>query len=113
MGAASLADPDAFFAAGIDLLRGDRPEQLFDRARIAARRHGADARMQQLLGLTARALGQSRVALDAFGRAARLAPADALIAHSHARAVLAAGRARKSTRLNSSHYCESRKPYSA
>ncbi|SNT17471.1 putative 2OG-Fe(II) oxygenase [Sphingopyxis indica] len=92
MGAASLADPDAFFAAGIDLLRGDRPEQLFDRARIAARRHGADARMQQLLGLTARALGQSRVALDAFGRAARLAPADALIAHSHARAALEAGR---------------------
>lgn len=90
--AALLADPAAFFAAGISLLRGDRPEQLFDRARLAAERHRTDARIQQLLGLAARALGRSGIALDAFGRAARLAPGDALIAHSHARAALEAGR---------------------
>lgn len=92
IGAASPRDPDAFFAAGIALLRGDRPEQLLAPARLAAARHPQNARMQQLLGLAARATGDSRTALDAFRQAARLAPTDPLIAHSHARAALEAGK---------------------
>lgn len=92
IGAASTRDPDAFFAAGIALLRGDRPEQLIAPARLAATRHPKNARMQQLLGLAARATGDSRTALAAFRTAAGLAPNDPLIAHSHARAALEAGK---------------------
>lgn len=85
-------DAAAIFAAGLDLLDADQPEALFPRVRKMAERHGSDHRIQQLLGLTARALGESGQALAAFARAAALAPADPLIAHSHARAALEAGR---------------------
>lgn len=88
----SLDDPAALFRTGIALLNADRPEQLFPTAEAVARRHPGNARLQQLLGLAARATGQSKLALRAFHSAARKAPDDSLIAHSHARAALEAGR---------------------
>lgn len=84
-------DAAAFFAAGLDLLRADRPEMLWPAARAAGERHRSNYQIQQLLGLAARALGESGQALAAFARAAALAPTDPLIAHSHARAALEAG----------------------
>jgi predicted Zn-dependent protease len=87
----AVTSADAVFALGLDLLKADHPELLLPTALVAAERHPANPRIQQLLGLTARALGESRIANSAFACAAALAPADPLIAHSHARAALEAG----------------------
>lgn len=87
-----LDDPGRFFADAIALLREDYPELLLPVAHQAAETHPADPRLWQALGLAARACGESRTALDAFTRAARLAPADPLIAHSLARSALEAGK---------------------
>lgn len=86
-----IDDPVAFFNTGLDLLDADYAELLASKAREAAVRWNGDARLHQLSGLAARAVGDSRTALAAFSAAARLAPDDALIAHSHARAALEAG----------------------
>jgi tetratricopeptide (TPR) repeat protein len=86
-----LHDPAAGFAAGIALLKADQPEALLPQARALAERYPADPRARQLLGLAARACGESAVALAAFRAAAEAAPTDPLIAHSHARAALEAG----------------------
>lgn len=87
-----LADPAAALGAGLALINGDYPELLLPHARTLAARHPASAKAHQLLGLAARACGQSVIAADAFAAAARLAPYDALIVHSHARTALEAGR---------------------
>lgn len=91
--AADLAtsSPDAAFATGLALLKADFPELLLAHARKLSNRYPRDHRMAQLLGLAARATGESPLALDAFRRAAGLAPRDPLIAHSHARAALETG----------------------
>ena len=86
-----LTNADTIFRTGIAILKSDAPETLLEGARVAVERHPRDPRMHQLLGLTARALGLSGLARDAFAKAASLAPADPLIAHSHARAALEAG----------------------
>jgi tetratricopeptide (TPR) repeat protein len=86
-----LDNPATGFAAGIALLKADQAELLLPQARNLAARYPADARVQQLLGLAARACGDSAEALNAFRAAARAAPGDALIAHSHARTALEAG----------------------
>ena len=85
------ADPAAALGAGLALINADYPELLLPHARQLAAHHPDSARAQQLLGLTARACGASALALEAFSAAARLAPHDALIAHSHARTALEAG----------------------
>lgn len=87
-----VGDPQAFFAAAVALVREDYPELLLPHARAMAERHSNDARLWQVLGLAARGCGESGTALAAFSRAASLAPRDALIAHSHARAALEAGK---------------------
>ena len=56
----------------------------------AAERLGS-ARLWQWTGLLHRSLGQLAQAMSAFAAAARIAPADALIAHGRARAALEAG----------------------
>lgn len=84
-------DPAAAWSAGIALLKGDHPELLLPEARKLAESNPGHAQAQQLLGLTARACGDSALALSAFKTAARLAPIDPLIAHSHARVALEAG----------------------
>jgi tetratricopeptide (TPR) repeat protein len=77
---------------GLDLIRGGCAEVLFPLARNAARRFPDNPRIQQLLGLAARDSQRGRIALEAFTAAARLAPADALIAHSLARVALENGK---------------------
>lgn len=89
---ARLTDPQSVIARGMELLRGGCAEVLFPLARNAARRFPADARIQQLFGLAAQGSQRSRIALQAFAAAARLVPRDALIAHSHARTALEAGK---------------------
>lgn len=86
-----LADPRAGLAAGVPLLNADFPELVLPCARKLADRHPASAQAQQLLGLAARACGDSATAHAAFRAAAALAPQDALIAHSRARTALEAG----------------------
>lgn len=89
--ALSSAEPAAAFRTGIELLRADHCEELLPVAHHLARKYPSDARIRQLLGLAARGTGDSAAALAAFRKAAELAPTDALIAHSHARAALEAG----------------------
>lgn len=83
--------PDEALARGMALLSGNFPEILLEPAKILLDRHPTDTRMAQMLGLAARASGESALAHRAFRAAAKLAPADALIAHSHARTALEAG----------------------
>ena len=84
--------PQEAFRRGLGLLNADYPELLIPPARRLADRHAADPRMAQLLGLAARAAGDGPAAYRAFARAAALAPGDPLIAHSHARTALEAGK---------------------
>lgn len=86
------ADVATAFRDGLALINADYPELLLPQARRLSERNRADPRLAQLLGLAARATGQSAIAHSAFARAARLAPQDALIAHSHARTALEAGK---------------------
>ena len=85
------AEPSAALRDGLALINADYPELLLPAARRLAGRHPASAQAHQLAGLAARAAGESAIALAAFAAAARLAPRDALIAHSHARTALEAG----------------------
>lgn len=86
-----LEDPRAALGAGVPLINADYPELLLPNARALARRHPRSAQAQQLLGLAARACGDSLTACEAFRTAAALAPRDGLIAHSRARTALEAG----------------------
>lgn len=106
--ARTLTDADAqtLFNSGLALIRDDFAEILLPQAELGAGRFPADPRIQQLLGLAARTAGRSDLAYSAFAEAARLAPRDPLIAHSHARTALEAGKASASLfeaafRLNS------------
>ena len=85
------ADPVAALGAGLALINADFPELLLPAARTLAADHPASAQAHQLLGLAARANGESLTAYNAFRAAVRLVPRDALIAHSHARTALEAG----------------------
>lgn len=84
--------PADAFRSGLGLLNADFPELLLPPAARLAQSHPADDRMAQLEGLAARAAGNGPAAWRAFARAAALAPGDALIAHSHARTALEAGK---------------------
>lgn len=66
----------------------DEASPLLDQA---ARHSRNDARLWQWSALLHRALDEHAKALEAFAEAARLAPADASIAHGHARVALEAG----------------------
>lgn len=89
--ALATSDAPSVFRGGIELIKADYPEALLPVAKSAAQRFPDDPKIRQLLGLAARSLGESGDAFAAFSRAARLAPNDALIAHSHARTALEAG----------------------
>jgi tetratricopeptide (TPR) repeat protein len=86
-----LNDPAAALGTGLALINGDRPEAVLPLARRLAEAHPDSAQAHQLVGLAARAIGESETAASAFATAARLAPTDALIAHSRARTALEAG----------------------
>jgi hypothetical protein len=84
-------DPAAALGAGLALINAGFPELLLPAARTLAARHPDSAQAHQLLGLTARACGESLIAHDAFRAAVTRVPGDALIAHSRARTALEAG----------------------
>lgn len=86
-----LGDPRAALGTGVALINADYPELLLPRAAELAARHPGSAPAHQLLGLAARACGESHTAYQAFTAAAGLAPGDPLIAHAHARTALEAG----------------------
>lgn len=87
----AIAPADGF-AHAMALLNDGYADLLLPAARRLADRHPGNPRMAQMLGLAARAVGEGPLAYRAFHRAAALAPHDALIAHSHARAALEAGK---------------------
>ncbi|HEX8621344.1 MAG TPA: putative 2OG-Fe(II) oxygenase [Allosphingosinicella sp.] len=85
------ADSTAAFNAAIDALNhGLEPEglELLEAARRLAPR---DPRLWQMAGLLHRNLDEFEAAIAMLGEAARLAPGDALVAHTLARAHLEAG----------------------
>ena len=84
-------DADEAFNAGLDALNEGREEQALPALRAAAAAHPRDARLWQVIGLLHRSLDELGRAVEAFEKAAALAPGDPLIAHGHARAVLEAG----------------------
>lgn len=88
-----IDDPSKAFELGVSLLRNDFAEILLPSAITAAEKSSDDYRMHQLVGLAARMMGDSQQALASFSAAARLVPQNPLIAHSHARSALEAGRA--------------------
>lgn len=89
--AAAQADPTALLRAAAEALKHDAAAQVAVVLEPATRRYPADARLWQFLGLARRALQDSAGAHHAFNRAAELAPADPLIAHSQARTALESG----------------------
>lgn len=78
---------------GFETLNADFAELLLAPANDLVKKYPADARAFQFRGLVARSLGDGPLAYRSFRRAARLAPGDPLIAHSHARTALEAGHA--------------------
>lgn len=85
-------DHAGLFRIGLDALDHDLHAEVIARAETALTGSGSnDYRLWQLLGLARRGLLDSAEAHRAFTRAAELAPADPLIAHSCARTALEAG----------------------
>ena len=88
------ADPqsaDSVFRAAVTAVREGLAAAALPLARAGTERHPGDARMWQVLGLAHRKLDELAPAVEALTRAAALAPGDALIAHSVARAAMEAG----------------------
>ena len=84
-------DADAVFSITATAVKKGRPAEalpVLERARV---RHPGDARIWQVMGLAHRKLDDLGPAVEAFEKAAALAPRDALIAHSLARSALEAG----------------------
>ena len=90
LAAAGWADADALAELARLALAEGEEERALPWLRAAATR-GADARLWQWTGLLQRALDLHEEALESFARAARLAPADAGIAHGRAHVALEAG----------------------
>lgn len=88
---ANLSDPDQVFRAVVLANRAGLEAEALPLARAGAEANPKDARMWQVLGLVQRKRDELGEAVAALGRAAALAPDDALIAHSIARATLEAG----------------------
>lgn len=84
-------DADAAFRAGTLAVREKRAEDAIALVEPALSAHPDDARLWQILGLAHRQRDDLAPALQALERAARLAPADPLIAHGLARSTMEAG----------------------
>lgn len=91
LGAANPRDPDQVFRTVILANRAGLDHAALPLALAGAEANPADARMWQVLGLVQRRLDDLGEAVSALAKAAALAPDDALIAHSLARASLEAG----------------------
>ena len=84
-------DVDAAFSAGMAAVSEGRESEALSLIERACALHPGDARLWRVAGLLHRGLDALEPALAAFRKAASLAPGDAVIAHSHARAALEAG----------------------
>jgi len=89
--AAPLQNPTGLLHAASQALRLGLAKAVAARLAQAVELHRQDHRLWQFLGLARRDLQDSAGAHEAFAQAARLAPGDALIAHSQARAALEGG----------------------
>jgi tetratricopeptide (TPR) repeat protein len=89
--AANPGDADQIFRAVLTAMNHGLEEAALPLAEAGAARHPLEARMWQMLGLVQRKRDRLAEAVDALARAAALAPGDALLAHSVARATLEAG----------------------
>lgn len=88
------ADPrsaDSVFRAAATAVKHGLAAEALPLASAGAGNHPNDARMWQVLGLAHRQLEDLAPAVEALTKAAALAPSDALIAHSVARATMEAG----------------------
>ncbi len=86
------ANASAVIAAGMEAMRAGGGAHLTDLVHRSIAHHPVNPGLWQLLGLSARLEQDAALALEAFARAAELAPRDALIGQSHAQAALEAGR---------------------
>jgi tetratricopeptide (TPR) repeat protein len=84
-------DSDGFADLASKALKTGSEEQAAPILDKAARAAANNARLWQWSALLHRALDEHDKALEAFAKAARLAPSDASIAHGHARVALEAG----------------------
>ncbi len=84
-------DADASYNAGLAALTGGTELATLPLLDAARAFHPRDARLWQVTGLLYRSIEDLAPAVAALEKAAVLAPADALIAHGHARAALEAG----------------------
>jgi len=88
---AGASDADSAFAAAIEALNAGREEEGLMQVEPARTAFPSDARLWQAIGLLYRSLEDLAPAVEAFDKAASLAPLDPLIAHSRARVALEAG----------------------
>jgi tetratricopeptide (TPR) repeat protein len=84
-------DADSVYRAAASALGDGLEAEALPLALAGAAAHPGDARMWQMVALAHRQLEDLAPALAAIGRAAALAPNDALIAHTKARVALEAG----------------------
>ena len=89
--AARPHDATAVFNAGIDALGAQLEDEALTLVHAALERAPSDHRLWQIAGLLHRQIDETAAAIEAFRRAAALAPGDARIAHSLARVHLEAG----------------------
>ena len=82
--AAASGSADDMLQAGAYALRAGAQADALPPVREAAQRHPGNARLWQLLGILNRDLGDLPAAVEAFGKAAKLMPGDAMIANGHA-----------------------------
>jgi len=88
---ADPANAESVYRAAATAIRQGFAQEALPLAEAGARNHPTDARMWQVLGLAHRRLDALEPAVAALAKAAELAPGDALIAHSVARAAMEAG----------------------
>jgi tetratricopeptide (TPR) repeat protein len=88
---AQPSDADSVYRAAATAVRHGMAEEALPVALAGAAHHPQDFRMWQVLGLAHRRLEDLAPAVEAFTKAAALAPGDALVAHSLARAAMEAG----------------------
>src|SRR5438874_3388058 len=89
--AAATGEADAMLEAGAAALQTGAQQEALAPVQAMVRRHSANARLWQLLGLLNRDLQALAASLEAFTKAAKLLPNDAMIANGLASVTFEAG----------------------
>ncbi|MEP6982226.1 MAG: putative 2OG-Fe(II) oxygenase [Sphingomicrobium sp.] len=89
--AAAAGDPDAMLEAGAEALQSGAQQEALAPVQEMARRQPGNPRLWQLLGLLNRDMQNLAASIDAFDKAAKLLPNDAMIANGRACATFEAG----------------------